>query len=83
MEASATTEVAGRGPRRDGSRPREHRKQVPPATGFATADDSAAVPVRPEGRDRYIYYLSLADDRRPSSSPAAAAGASPSRTPMP
>jgi hypothetical protein len=59
MEASATTEVAGRGPAATAARPREHRKQVPPATGFATADDSAAVPVRPEGRDRYIYYLSL------------------------
>ena len=37
----------------------EHRKQVPPATGYAASDDAASVPVRAEGKDRYLHYLTL------------------------
>ena len=38
---------------------REHRKQVPAATGYALASNVAAVPVRAEGKDRYLHYLTL------------------------
>ena len=37
----------------------EHRKQVPAATGYAAGDDAASVPVRAEGKDRYLHYLTL------------------------
>jgi hypothetical protein len=38
---------------------REHRKQVPAATGYAIATDAASAPVRAEGKDRYLHYLTL------------------------
>jgi hypothetical protein len=37
----------------------EHRKQVPAATGYAAADDVSSVPIRAEGKDRYLHYLTL------------------------
>ena len=37
----------------------EHRKQVPPSSSFALRDDPTKVPVRPEGRDRFVHYLTL------------------------
>ncbi|GEM_PF-6806515 len=39
--------------------PKQHHRQVPPATGHAAIDDVDAVPVRPEGKDRYRHYLTL------------------------
>jgi hypothetical protein len=37
----------------------EHRKRVPEPTGFAVGNDAAAVPVRAEGKERYLHYLTL------------------------
>ncbi|WOB09092.1 hypothetical protein [Piscinibacter gummiphilus] len=37
----------------------QHRSPVPPASGFAEADDVNAVPLTDAGRDRYRHYLSL------------------------
>ena len=37
----------------------EHRKQVPAPTGFARTDETSRLPVRPEGRDRFLHYLTL------------------------
>ena len=39
--------------------PKVHRKQLPPASGFAAIDNVDAVPVRPEGKDRYRHFLTL------------------------
>ncbi|MFT3734115.1 MAG: prolyl oligopeptidase family serine peptidase [Rhodocyclaceae bacterium] len=36
-----------------------HRYVMPADSGFARIDDSAAVPVKPEGKARYVHYLSL------------------------
>ncbi|MGZ3236202.1 MAG: hypothetical protein ACXU8A_02405 [Burkholderiaceae bacterium] len=38
---------------------KQHRKQVPPASGFAAIEDASAVPVREAGRARYLHYLTL------------------------
>lgn len=38
---------------------RGHARQVPARSGYALLTDADAVPVRPEGRDRYLHYLSL------------------------
>ena len=61
--AQASTTAAGTQaaavPRGGRATLREHRKQVPPDTGYAVASDSASVPVRQEGKDRYLHYLTL------------------------
>jgi hypothetical protein len=36
-----------------------HRYVVPPPSGFARADDVAAVPLSDQGRQRYVHYLGL------------------------
>lgn len=36
-----------------------HREPVPPASGFAPADDVSRVPLKNAGRERYRHYLSL------------------------
>jgi hypothetical protein len=36
-----------------------HYFQLPEASGFARADDAAAVPVSDAGRARYLHYLGL------------------------
>jgi subtilisin family serine protease len=37
--------------------PKVHARQVPPSSDFATTNDADAVPVRGEGRARYLHYL--------------------------
>jgi hypothetical protein len=37
----------------------EHRKRVPQPTGFAVGTDAAPVPLRAEGKERYLHYLTL------------------------
>ena len=36
-----------------------HRYAVPPDSGFARAEDVAAVPLSEKGRERYAHYLTL------------------------
>lgn len=41
------------------ARPRFHARTVPAPSGYATAENVDAVPVRAEGRERYAHYLTL------------------------
>jgi len=41
------------------TRAREHRKRVPATTDYASSADATAVPVRAEGKERYLHYLTL------------------------